>query len=254
MNTMNAVLFIAVVLIIAAGYIFATYWSGLRQRVPAGVNLRQSLIVAGVVTGILGLSTVAASTGLLSRFDATPPYVLRFIVPHVMLTIILSRSPFGRRLAVGLPVSALVAFQGFRIPVELLLHSFYREGLIPVQMTFEGRNFDIVTGLTAIPVAWLVARGQARNWMLYAWNFLGLGLLINIVATAIVSMPGPLRLFTNDPPNTLIARWPYIWLPTFLVTTALMGHLLLFRRLREDRELARMPAPQAAKQPTPIPG
>lgn len=195
---------------------------------------------------------MVASTDLLTRFDATPPYVLRFIAPHIMFAVILSRSPFARRLATGLPASAFIAVQAFRIPVELLLHCFYREGLIPVQMTFEGRNLDIITGLTAIPLAWLTVRGQARRWMLYAWNFLGLGLLINIVGTAIFSMPGPLRLFTNDPPNTLIAHWPYIWLPTFLVPTALLGHLLVFRRLRWDAAAARIPTPRTVKQCEPL--
>lgn len=249
---MIATLFMALVILIAAGYVAATYWSGLRLHVPAAQNLRQSLLVAVTVSGILGFSTVAASTGRLSRFDVMPPYVLRFIVPHVMLTMILSRSPFGRRLAMGLPISVLVGFQAFRILVELLLHRFYLQGLIPVQMTFAGRNFDILSGLTAIPLAWFAARSQVPRWMLYAWNFLGLALLINIVGTAIVSMPGPLRLFTNDPANTLIARWPYIWLPTFLVTTALMGHLLLFRRLRREREAQPLSIYRKAKQSSPV--
>ncbi len=228
-------LFIALVIAAAAGYVAATHWSGIRLRVPAAKNFTQALLTAVAVGAILGLSMVVAGSGVLARFDRTPPYLLRFIAPHIMLAMILSRSPYGRRLAIGLPTAFLVGFQAFRIPVELLLHHLYGAGMIPVQMTFEGRNFDILTGLSAIPLAGLASRAQAPRWMLYLWNFLGLGLLINIVGTAIVSMPGPLRLFMNDPANTLIAHWPHIWLPTFLVPTALMGHLLLFRRLANER-------------------
>lgn len=249
---MNSPLFVSLVFIMAAGFVAATHWSGIRLHVPFGQNLRQTLFAAAAIAGVLGLSALAASRGLFSRFDAMPPYVLRYIAPHIMLTMVLSRSSFGRQLAIGLPVWLLIGFQAFRIPVELLLHRFYLEGTIPVQMTFEGRNFDILTGLTAIPAAWLVARGQAPRWMLYAWNVLGLCLLINIVGTAIVSMPGPLRLFRNDPANTLIAQWPYIWLPTFLVTTALMGHLLLFRRLRQRREVAAIPVQCGAGRHNPV--
>jgi hypothetical protein len=39
-------------------------------------------------------------------------------------------------------------------------------------------------------------------------------------------------MFQNEPANTFIAQFPYIWLPTVLVPTAWAGHLLLFRRLQ----------------------
>ena len=53
-----------------------------------------------------------------------------------------------------------------------------------------------------------------------------------IMAVAILSTPGSFRLFQNEPANTFIAQFPYIWLPTVLVPTAWIGHLLLFRRLQ----------------------
>ena len=39
------------------------------------------------------------------------------------------------------------------------------------------------------------------------WNILGLGLLINIVAIAILSMPTPLRVFMNEPANTIVTEF-----------------------------------------------
>jgi hypothetical protein len=65
-----------------------------------------------------------------------------------------------------------------------------------------------------------------------AWNVLGLALLVNIVAIAILSLPGPLRVFLAGPPNVLVLRVPYVWLPGFLVMVALAGHILVFRALR----------------------
>lgn len=235
---MSSGLLVFLVVLVACGYIAAAFWSGRRLGLPDAANLRQTFLLSSAVIFILALSTVVTSKGLLSRFDVMPPYVLRYIMPHVMLAMFVARSGFGRRLAVGLPLPVLVGFQAFRIPVELLLHRLYAQGLIPVQMTFVGRNFDIVTGLTAIPIAWLASRQRIPRWALLIWNAMGFGLLVNIVGIAITSMPGPLRLFANDPPNTLIARWPYIWLPTFLVTTALLDHLLVFRRLRQTEVAA----------------
>lgn len=228
---MNSVVLVLLVITLALGYIAATYWSGRRLSLPDATNLRQAGFLTSAIISILALATIVARKGLLSRFDVMPPYVLRYIMPHFMLTIFVARSAFGRRLATGLPLPVLIGFQVFRIPVELLLHSLYVQGLIPVQMTFAGRNLDIITGFSAIPVAFLAARQWVPRWMLLTWNLMGPGFLVNIVGIAITSMPGPLRLFSSGPPNALIAQWPYIWLPTFLVTTALLGHLLVFRRL-----------------------
>ena len=65
--------------------------------------------------------------------------------------------------------------------------------------------------------------------LVLAWNALGLALLATIVAVAFLSTPSPLRVFANEPANTIVAAFPYVWLPAFLVQGALFGHLLVFR-------------------------
>ena len=71
--------------------------------------------------------------------------------------------------------------------------------------------------------------------LLWIWNVIGLGLLINIVSIAIMSFPGPMRRF-DGPPNTWVATLPFVWLPTMMVMAALLGHLLLARRLLSSRD------------------
>ena len=70
---------------------------------------------------------------------------------------------------------------------------------------------------------------------LWGWNIFGLVLLANIVTIAILSMPTEFRIFMNEPANIFVAHIPYVWLPTVLVQTALLGHLLLFRWLWAHR-------------------
>ena len=78
--------------------------------------------------------------------------------------------------------------------------------------------------------AW-AGTGPMPKAALWFWNLVGLALLINIVTIAVLSAPLPIRMFHNEPANTLVAFFPYIWLPTFLVQAALGGHLLVFRYL-----------------------
>jgi len=60
---------------------------------------------------------------------------------------------------------------------------------------------------------------------------LGVLLLANIIAVALLSAPTPFRVFMNEPANTFITHVPWIWLPAVMVLAAVMGHALVFRWL-----------------------
>lgn len=97
-------------------------------------------------------------------------------------------------------------------------------------MTYAGRNFDIVSGLTAAALGlWLASGRRVARAVLIVWNVLGLALLMNIVVVAALSTSTPFRQFLSGPPNLLANTFPFVWLPTFLVQAALLGHLLVFR-------------------------
>jgi hypothetical protein len=126
--------------------------------------------------------------------------------------------------------------------VELILRELHHQGAIPVQMTFEGINFDVATGLSAPLVAYLAQRGQIGRRGLLAWNAIGLALLCLIVVVANLSTPA-FHVFAHDRPTSLLADRPFIWLPMVLVPAAFMGHLLTFRRLAQAPR-----APEASRE------
>jgi len=184
-------------------------------------------VAAGLAVFLAAMWLLGAS-GLLA--DPVPPKPFLLLVPAIACSLwFCLRSRAGDALAANAPLAALVALQAFRLPLELLMHGWAREGALPLQMTFAGQNWDIATGALALVVAPLAARSRA---LVFAWNVLGLLLLANIVTVAILSMPGPLRVFTADPANVLVFRAPYTWLPGFFVQVALAGHILVFRALR----------------------
>jgi uncharacterized membrane protein len=122
--------------------------------------------------------------------------------------------------------------QSFRIVVELLLLFAFLANKLPVQMTFEGRNFDLVTGFLALPVGWLLARKKSYATKLaVAFNIIGMLLLLNILVIAVLSMPTPFRYFMNEPSNTLVAQFPFILLPGVLVPVAYTLHIFSLRQL-----------------------
>ena len=109
---------------------------------------------------------------------------------------------------------------------------------MPVQVTYEGWNFDIATGLLAALLAVALWRGRPSARWVSAWNGLALVLLAIVVVTAALSMPTPFQQFTAAPTTAAVATFPMIWLPTVLVQAALLGHLLVLRRLRMPKPIS----------------
>jgi hypothetical protein len=222
--------FVALPLLVAAGFVLACDAADRRLGERADVRRRRTLSIGAAVLAWLLLTTLAAASGVLRRFDVFPPPFAGVPLAVTALGLAVACSPLGTRLVRGLPLWVLVGSQAFRFPLELLMHEAHVAGVMPVQMSYSGQNYDIVTGLSAGVLGWWLARGRVPGWVVLAWNVLGFGLLLNVVTVAIVSTPifgwfGPDRLVT------FVTYPPFVWLPTVLVPAALIGHILVWRKL-----------------------
>lgn len=188
--------------------------------------------VLGFLVVYLAIPAILARAGALDRYEPLPAPALLVVLALTLTTVGITLGPPGARLVASASLGWVVAFQSFRIVVEWILHRLYVEGVVPVQMTYAGRNFDIVTGITGLALGvWLLSGRAAPRGVVLAWNLLGLGLLINIVTIAVLSTPVSFRVFTVGPPNLLPSTLPWVWLPSLLVQAALGSHVLVFRML-----------------------
>ncbi|MBK6696603.1 MAG: hypothetical protein IPG50_31100 [Myxococcales bacterium] len=192
---------------------------------------RSALWAGGGMALWLAVTAAVASTGFFTAWDARPPRLVFAPLTALFLVVVASRTEAFRRALRGAPLTWPVLLHTMRVPIELGLWALCVAGELPKQMTFEGRNFDVLVGLTAPLVALLVARGTWGARALLAWNLASLALLVNIVAIAITSIPGPLHLDWPGVPNTIVARWPFVWLPAFFVPLAVFGHVISLRQL-----------------------
>ena len=135
-------------------------------------------------------------------------------------------SPFGRWLSL-LPLPALVAFQGFRLPLELVLHSWVAQGVIPATMTWSGRNWDIISGVVALSAAPFCRRSTIWAWIA---NGVGLVLLANVMRVAVLSSPVSFG-WPVEPKLELIFYIPYALIIPVCIGGALIGHIALTRAL-----------------------
>ena len=215
----------AVFLVIVAAVIVA-FLTGV--GVAYGGDRRLARRVTGLaalgLTAWLGLVVLAVGSGWLARLPmgGFPAFFGAVLVVSAAVAL----SPLGARLAT-LPLGALVAFQAFRLPLELVLHSWTVHGTIPETMTWSGQNWDIVSGVVALAAAPWVARRRALAWTA---NLVGAGLLLNVMRVAVMSAPVPFGWGVTPP---LLLAWylPYALIGPVAVGGALAGHIILTRAL-----------------------
>ena len=172
-----------------------------------------------------------------SDINSFPPKIMLIgILPTILTIILLFATTKGRQFIDSLPLRNLTIINVVRMPVEIVLFWLFLNKVIPELMTFEGRNFDIIAGITApIIVYFGFSKMKLNRNILLIWNFICLGLLINIVVNAIFSAPSPIQKFAFEQPNIAILNFPFSWLPTFIVPIILFGHLASIRQLIKSK-------------------
>lgn len=228
-SLLSTLFFLAIVVTVALAFP-AAVWLGSVGTLGAAAARRSALRACVATLLVLALSALGAESGAFASLPNGLGVVLYIIVCNVG-AIALAFSALGQRLAANLPLYALIGFHVFRLPLELVLHQWYMEGVLPVQMTYSGHNFDIFTGLLAALVAALEFIGKLPRKAACAFNVLGLALLGNVASIAVRSSPIPLRTYLNEPPVLLALNAPYTWILPVCVAGALCGHLLTFRKL-----------------------
>jgi hypothetical protein len=204
-------------------------------------NKKQKLKVFFATTAIIviwiGSLTILSLKGFFANFSKLPPRPALAVLIPLPFVFIIAFSKKGTQLLRSVPPYWLVWMQSFRIIVELLLLFAFMAGKLPLQMTFEGRNFDLVTGVLALPAGYLLARRKPfAGKLAIAFNIVGLLLLLNILVIAVLSMPTSLRYFMNEPSNTLVAQFPFILLPGVLVPVAYALHIFSLRQLVSSKK------------------
>jgi hypothetical protein len=175
-----------------------------------------------------------ATAAVLGFYGSTPTRLPFFAVLPAVATII-CLFIFSRQWISRLPLQTLTLIHIVRIPVELCLLRLWQSEQIPQIMTFEGRNFDILAGITAPLIAWLAFRnGKVNRTLLIIWNTFALILLVNIVVTAVLSIKSPIQQFGFEQPNVAVLYFPFIWLPAVVAPIILFSHLASLFQLFTD--------------------
>ncbi len=182
------------------------------------------------------LQFIIGTTGFYTITEGIPPRFLLLVLPPFIFIGVLFSTTNGRLFIDGLNLRILTMLHIVRIPVELVLYGLYVYKAVPELMTFEGRNYDIVSGLTAPIIYYLgFVKKQFNTRLLLIWNFICLGLLFNIVVHAVLSAPFSFQQLAFDQPNIAVLHAPFNGLPSCVVPLVLLSHLAAIRQLLRSK-------------------
>jgi hypothetical protein len=130
------------------------------------------------------------------------------------------------------PASWLVAVQAYRIFGGIFIVN-WANGTAPGVFAWPAGIGDMLTGITALPVALLLASGAERGRSAaMAWNIFGLLDFAVAITMGTLSSPGPLQIFGLDIPASLAGTYPIVLIPAFAVPSSILLHALSIRQLR----------------------
>lgn len=179
--------------------------------------------------------TVQSIVGILEFYTVTnafPPRFQLLLLPPLVFTIVQFSTKKGRAFIDSLNLKTLTIIHIVRIPVEIVLYWLFISNAVPELMTFEGRNFDIISGITAPFIYYFgFLRHKLNKLILIGWNLLCLGLLLNIVLNGMLSAPTPFQQFGFEQPNRAVLHFPFMFLPACIVPIILFSHLASLRQL-----------------------
>jgi hypothetical protein len=180
-----------------------------------------------ILQSLLGLS------GFYQNTQTIPPRLMLFgVFPALLFIAAVFLTAKGRKFINNINLQTLTYFHSIRLPVEIVLILLFHQGVVSVYMTFEGTNFDFISGITAPIIGYLAFRTSPENKkLLLLWNIVCLLLLLNVVITAILAFPSPFQQLAFDQPNIAVLYFPFNLLPSVIVPTVLFGHLAAIRRL-----------------------
>ncbi len=206
---------------------------GLAVKKAAAANNMVSVRFTGIL--LLAWLILQGFLSLIGFYDdnmSLPPKMITAVLPALLFILYLFTSQKGKRFIDSLPLSTLTWLQSVRVPVEIVLYWLMLEKTIPQLMTFEGRNFDILAGITAPLTGYLYFVKQTLPpKVLLVWNIACLLLVLNIVIHAVLAVETPIQQFAFEQPNRAVLKFPFIWLPSFIVPVVIFSHIVSIRQL-----------------------
>ncbi|MFL6972213.1 MAG: hypothetical protein ACJ8F2_09905 [Xanthobacteraceae bacterium] len=196
---------------------------------------RVAKVTLAAVIGVwIGLAAAAAGAGWLT-ISRPVPVVGLFVAVPLLAAALATAWPAARKAMLSIPMPVMVALNIVRVFAVLFL-MLAAEGRLTGPFPYSAAWGDIITGVGALPVLWLLKDGAARyTTAIAAWNLFGTADLVLAIAFGVTSAEGsPLQLFPG-PGSEAMQHVPWSFVPTVLVPIWLILHAIIAVQLRRAK-------------------
>ncbi len=193
-------------------------------------------IILATLFGWLAIQFAIDQTGFYLSSALPPRIPLLMILPVFLFTGIFLFWKRNSEVLHAIPIYIPIAYQSFRAVIEVLFYFTFLQGILPIQVTFEGANYDVLLGISAIVMGFYAYRSSASKKILIAWNFLGIGVILFAAFTFVTSLYFPEFWGTGGFSDRFI-HFPFLLLPSFFMPSAIFMHVLSIVQLSKQLKL-----------------
>ena len=190
------------------------------------------------LTSLIIIWSIAQSTLAFNNYyqvlDTVPPRFALVLLPVIGLFVYAFQAKQIDWVVKNRNTYVSTFLHSIRIPVEIILFYLFVHKMIPELMTFEGRNFDILVGLTAPIIGFMFYRNKISIKGLILWNFVGLILVSFVLINGLLSAELPFQQFGFEQPNKAVSFFPFILLPATVVPIVIYTHITDIIKLKRS--------------------
>lgn len=197
-------------------FLFKTYST--RNKIIGG-----SLIVVWII-----YLNLLAKTEVLKNFEFPPRIPLLVVIPAILIILFITNRKSLKQALESTPTYLPIALQSFRILVELLIYATFLNGIFPQRATFEGLNYDILVGISALFISAGVYKGIINKRGILIWNVVS----ICILALTVYSFISTYYFtdFVSTGGGYQFVEFPYLLLASILLPVAIFLHVFSIKQ------------------------
>jgi hypothetical protein len=212
------------------------YWffvqTGLRRLALPGRRIWQIGSTVFLVA-VFGLAASFSLTGRYTAQNANSSGLIPLLIAIMFgtnLTLLIVTQGY-RQMVDGIPLHWLIGSHMLRIIPGIVFLALYDMRLLPPDVALQAGYGDILAGLIAVPVAYIIYnRTASARSLALVWSIFGLLDLINALYLGQTTIPAwTLALSRAGQPIDYVNL--FVFLPSFMVPLYLVSQLWIFRRL-----------------------
>jgi hypothetical protein len=222
-----------------AVWFVANYFKQALVKVSINDKFRTKIVRGFMIIAFIWscFSLAIGKLGILDSKVSAGSFIPVVIIIPCVVVLILVRTKIVTAILDEMPDALLIRAGMFRLFFEPIAYLLYLEDHIPIEMTLQGYNPEMMVAISAPVLIALFFNDDVKKYnVAIIWNFIGL-LSLGLFVWMILSLPpDPGRYYVFERPYLIMSSFPFILYPALYVPIAFMLHIFSIKQLWRDKQ------------------